>query len=496
MEARHGGEQESPRAAKIGRVLGPLLFLAVLFWPDLPLTGDQRKVAAVTGWTAVWWITVALPIGITSILPAALLPLTGVMGARDVAPLYMHEIVFLFLGAFVIATGLERWNVHRRMAFAIIARVGTRPRNLVLGFMAAAAFLSLWLNNTSTTLMLLPIGMAVVGSVEGESRPRSPFAISLLLGMAYAASIGGTGTLIGTPPNQIFAGIFSEDFPAAPAIDFGTWMVAWLPLVLIFLPVAWFVLTRVALKVPREGGRGKETIRAERAKLGPMSHAEKWMAGVFVTTALLWVTRAGLDFGFLRIPGWAGLVVPSSIAEPEKFVTDATVATVMAILCFLIPVDRRRGVYLMDWKTASKMPWEILLLLGAGFAIAGSFKASGLDGVLGEGIGHYLVGRSDWIVVGAVVVFVALLTEVTSNTATTVVLLPVLDQAAVSAGISPMMTMLPATVAASAAFMLPVATPPNAVVFSSRLVPAPTMARVGIWLNVITAVLITLVFQL
>jgi sodium-dependent dicarboxylate transporter 2/3/5 len=214
------------------------------------------------------------------------------------------------------------------------------------------------------------------------------------------------------------------------------------------------------------------------------------MAGVFVATAVLWVTRPGLDLGFLRIPGWGDLVAP------QRFVTDATVATAMAVLTFLIPVDAKRGVYLMDWKTASRMPWEILLLLGAGFTIAGAFQATGLDAVLGDALGPFLAGRSPWLVVAVVAAAVALLTEVTSNMATTAVLMPVLGQAAVSAGISPLFTMLPATIAASAAFMLPVATPPNAVVFASRLVPAPEMARVGVYLNVATVILVTLVFQL
>ncbi|MEM7309852.1 MAG: DASS family sodium-coupled anion symporter [Planctomycetota bacterium] len=479
-----------PPLARVGLVLGPVLFAALLLWPGLPLEGDQRRVAAVTAWTAAWWITAAVPIGAASLLPAALLPLCGVLGGREVAPLYMHDLVFLFLGAFVIALGLQRWGVHRRIAFWIISRVGPRPRNLVLGFMLASAFLSMWISNTSTTLMLLPIAVAVVSSLDGDAEGRSPFALSLLLGVAYAASIGGIGTLVGTPTNQVFAGQFAEAFPDAESIDFTRWLVAWFPLTALFLPLAWVLLTRVAIRVPRDGARGAEAVREARARLGPMSGPERWMAGIFVTTAVLWVTRPGVDFGILRLPGWGSMVAP------KGFVTDATVAGAMAILTFLIPVDRARGVYLMDWRTAAKLPWEVLLLLGAGFTIAGAFKSSGLDAVLGEALGPLLAGRSTWIVVLVIVAAVALLTEITSNVATTAVLLPVLGQAAVSAGISPLFTMLPATVAASAAFMLPVATPPNAVVFSSRLVPAPQMARVGAFLNVATVVLVTLVFQL
>jgi len=343
---------------------------------------------------------------------------------------------------------------------------------------------------------MLPIGVAVIASVGGKTdRGFDPFAIALLLGMAYSASVGGIATPVGTTPNQVFLGQLADRYPDAPDISFGQWMAAWVPLVVLYIPVGWLLLTRVVLRVPRTSTRSVDTIEKERRLLGRMSRGEKLMTAVFVTTAVLWVTRAGLDVGFVNIPGWAELVAPSWIEEPTKYVTDATVATVMAILCFLIPVDRKRGVFLMDWKSASRMPWEVLLLIGGGFAIAGAFKASGLDKELGEMLAPLIEGRSSWVVVAAVVVFMAALTEITSNTATTQVLLPVLAGMAVEADVSPLLLMVPATVAASAAFMLPVATPPNAVVFSSRLVSVARMARVGLWFNLALAVLITIVFQ-
>ncbi|HED66249.1 MAG TPA: SLC13/DASS family transporter [Planctomycetes bacterium] len=481
---------------RVGLVLGPALFLAILIAPGLSLDATQRRVAAITAWTATWWLTACVPVAAASLLPAALFPLFGVMGARDVAPKYMQDLVFLFLGAFVIALGLERWNVHRRIALAILARVGTRPRSLVLGFMIASAFLSFWINNTSTTLLMLPIGVAVVESVSGdESRARDPFAISLLLGMAYSSSVGGMATPVGTAPNQVFLGQLAERYPGAPDFSFGKWMLAWTPLVLLYLPMAWLLLTRVVLRVPDRGGQGVEVIRAERERLGPMGRAEKRMATVFCVTAFLWVTRADLDLGILRIPGWVHLVLPASIGAPSKFVTDATVAATMAVLCFLVPADRPGGPALMDWETAKKMPWEVLLLIGSGFAIAGAFQVSGLDTAFGKSLGPLLEGHSSWVVVGSVVILMAALTEITSNTATTVVLLPVFGQAAVAAGQSPLLFMAPATIAASAAFMLPVATPPNAVVFASRRIPAGVMARVGFFMNVLLAVLILCVFQ-
>jgi len=487
----------SPLVRRIGLWLGPALFVLLLLWRDSPLDATQRRVAAVTALTATWWITAALPIGAASLLPAALLPLLGVMGGREVAPRYMHDLVFLFLGAFIIALGLERWNVHRRIALWIIAHVGTRPRNLVLGFMVASAFLSFWINNTSTTLLMLPIGVAVVTSVSGPERDlRSPFASSLLLGMAYSASVGGMATPVGTAPNQVFLGQYADRYPDAPAISFGQWMLAWLPLVLLYLPLAWLLLTRVLFRVPVTSERGGDVIQREREALGPMSRPERMMALVFATTAVLWVTRADLDLGFVRVPGWVRLILPDHVEDPSRFVTDATVATVMAVLTFLIPVDRARGIQLMDWRTASRMPWEVLLLIGGGFAIAGAFQTSGLDTLIGGSLGPLLEGRSSWVMVAGVVVLMAALTEITSNTATTAVLLPVLGQAAAAAGIPPLLFLAPATIAASAAFMLPVATPPNAVVFSSRRVAAPQMARVGLWVNLLLALLIVVVFQL
>jgi sodium-dependent dicarboxylate transporter 2/3/5 len=461
------------------------------------MDSDQRRVAAITALTAIWWITTALPIGITSLLPAALLPLMGVLGGRQVAPFYMHDLVFLFIGAFIIALGLERWNVHKRMALWIIDRVGASPRRLVLGFMLAAAFLSFWINNTSTTLLMLPIGVAVITSVTGgPPRLGDPFSIALLLGVAYSASVGGVATPVGTTPNQVFLGQFGERFPDAPAIGFGQWMLAWMPLVLLFLPLGWLLLTRVVLRVPSGGMRAAEVIREERRALGPMSRPEKSMALIFVVTALLWITRGDLDLGFVRFPGWVHLVLPASIEAPEKFITDATVATFMALICFIVPADRKRGIYLMDWRTANRMPWEVLLLIGAGFAIAGAFKSCALDQLIGNQLGPLLAGQSSWIVVGGVVLLMAALTEITSNTATTAVLLPVLGSAALAAGVSPLLFMVPATIAASCAFMLPVATPPNAVVFSSGLVPSASMARVGVAMNLLLVILVTLVTQL
>jgi sodium-dependent dicarboxylate transporter 2/3/5 len=502
---------ERGRAALHGLVLGPALFAVLLLWPGLPLDGPQRSVAAVTALTATWWITVALPVGATALVPAVFFPLLGVMPAVDVAPFYMRDLVMLFLGAFIIALGLERWGVHRRMALFIISKVGGSPRRLVLGFMAASAFLSLWINNTATTLLMLPIAMAVLARVEGADAEgggppsRTPLALCLLLGVAYSASVGGMGTPVGTAPNQEFLGQFDLKFEGGPKITFGQWFLGWIPLVLLFVPCAWWLLTRVIYPVAGGGGEGAQVIHAERAAQGRMTRPQVLMALVFVATALLWVTRADIELGRWRMPGWSRLFLTPDPNDPGWYsrhkndISDATVASFMALLCFILPGERggRGGRrFLMDWRTANKIPWEVLLLLGGGFCLAAGFKESGLDTRLGGALSPLMEGHSSWLVVAGVALFMSLLTEVTSNTATTAVLLPVVAEAGVAAGLDPLLVMVPATIAASAAFMMPMATPPNAVVFASGRVPVPAMARAGIWLNLLTVALITLVFQL
>ncbi|MCB9914366.1 MAG: SLC13/DASS family transporter [Planctomycetes bacterium] len=495
LELERGG----PLARRLGLWLGLASFALLLAAPLPGLDARQRAVAAVTALCAVWWLTQAVPIAATSLLPAALFPLLGVSPAGQIAGSYMHDLVLLFLGAFVIALGLERWEVHRRMALWIIARVGTRPRRLVLGFMVASAFLSMWISNTATTLLMLPIALAVVKCVDcGEEHHARGFTLCLLLGIAYASSMGGTATPVGTAPNQAFLGVFATKYPDAPRIGFADWMVGFLPLVLLFVPLAWLLMTRVLLPVPHSSASGDETLRAERAALGPMGRGARLMSLVFATTALLWVTRADLDLGVVQVPGWSRLLVPAGAdhAAHAKDVSDATVAIFMGVACFLIPVKPREGVWLMDWATAVRLPWDVLLLLGGGFAIAKGFGVSGLDAVLGARLAPLLEGQPTWLVVGAVALFMSFLTELTSNTATTFVLLPVAADAAAQGGLDPRVLMLPTTLAASAAFMLPVATPPNAVVFGSRLVPPGVMARTGFVLNMLTVALLTAIFVL
>jgi sodium-dependent dicarboxylate transporter 2/3/5 len=488
------GDERVPAVARAGLYLGPLLFALLLLWPDLPLEPAQRRVAAVAAWTATWWISAALPLGASSLLPAALLPLTGALDARSVAPFYMDDLVLLFLGAFLLTRGLERWNVHRRVALWILDRVGTRPRRLVLGMMAATGFISMWVNNTSTTLLMLPIALSIVeGFARTEPRGLRAFARALLLGVAYSASVGGVATPVGTAPNQIFLGQFRERYPDAPEISFSHWTIAWLPLFLCYLPLGWLLLTRVLFRVPADLGRGGEAVAQERAALGAMSRAEKRMAALFALAALLWLTRGSLDLGFVRLRGW-GELFPA--AGGRSSVTDATVALALALCAFLVPSGMERGQRLLDWSTARSLPWDVLLLFGGGFALAGAFQSSGLDRLLGNALAPWLVGRPDWLVILLIVCFVTALSELASNVATTQMMLPVVGACAASAGLSPLATMLPTAIAASSGFMLPVATPPNAIAFATGWIPATTMARVGLVFDLLLAVLITALFQL
>ncbi len=460
--------------------------------------------AAVTALVACWWISVAIPIPITSLLPLLLLPVVGVMSVRQAAVPYANTNVFLFMGGFIIALGVERWGLHRRIALHIVRIVGTGRATLVFGFMLASALLSMWISNTATTMMMLPIGLAVIAALteleEDSNRRGENFAAGIMLGIAYAASVGGVATPIGTPPNISFRGQLERLFPNAPEISFGQWMLVFVPLVVVFLPVVWLILTRVTCRVgKRPLAAGRAVVREHLTRLGPLRGPEAAMLVVFAATALLWMTR--------KIPvgdtdyGWAALL--ERLLSPADgglhrfraaLINDATVAIGMAILLFAIPAGRDesgRPRRLMNWETAQRLPWGILLLFGGGFAIAAGLQASGLSAWLGKVFAGLGISRPLPLVI-ATSGLLTFLTEITSNTATTEVMLPIVANASIAMGTDPLLLMLPATISASCAFMLPVATPPNAIVFGSGKVSMGRMVRTGIILNLVGVVLITL----
>ena len=467
-----------------GLILGPALFLLLLVIP-LPagMEPQAMHVAAVAALMAVWWITEAIPIPATALLPVFLFPVLGVMKGVEVTLSYAHHLVYLFLGGFLIAVTLEKWNLHRRIALHTIRLVGVTPDRIILGFMVATAFLSMWISNTAATMMMVTIAVAVLRqvTVEINGRPSlnidtSPgcfrFGTALMLGIGYSASIGGVATLIGTPPNAIFAGIVEKIY--GQGVSLVEWMMFGLPLAAVMLMITWWYLVRIAYpgEIDSLPG-GREAIHGEIAGLGPMSSQEKRVLAVFILVAVLWILR-GLLSGF----------------EIFALIEDSTIAVGGAVLLFVIPSDLKKREFLLDWKTAVTIPWDILILFGGGFALAQGFSESGLT--------HYLAGRltvlegsSMVIVVLAVTALVIFLTEITSNTATASIALPIMAALAGAMQLHPYGLMLSATIAASFAFMLPVATPPNAIVFSSRYVTITQMAKTGIWLNLIGILLIT-----
>lgn len=433
---------------------------------------------------AIWWMTEAIPIPATALLPLALFPTLGVLDMADAASPYANELIFLFMGGFVIALAMERWGLHRRIALSIMAFVGTGPKRLILGFMIATGFLSMWISNTATAAMMLPIALAVAEvfrpkELDPEQEPFN-FGIALMLGIAYSASIGGVATLIGTPPNAVFAAAASELLDVQ--IGFVQWMGVGLPVALVFLPLAWVLLVEVLHPPGQIAGDAAAVIHEERAGLGRMSRGEKMVGAVFALAALSWILRSPKTFGAVTIPG---------IQTIAPGVTDATIAMMAAVVLFLLPVNWKEGEFAMNWRTARKMPWGVLLLFGGGLSLARAMDQTGLAEWIGAGVGALgmLPTAAILCLVAALFVF---LTEVTSNTATATMAMPVMVGVGEALGFPELTLMATAALSASMAFMLPVATPPNAIVFGSDYLNIPRMARAGIWMNLIAIALITL----
>ena len=464
-----------------GLILGPLVFASLLLIPaPAGLSVAGMRVAALAVLMAVWWVTQAVPLAVTALLPIVLLPVLGVMRTSEVTVAYGNHLIYLFMGGFLIAVTIERWNLHRRIALQTIRLVGDTPDRIVLGFMVATAFLSMWLSNTATAMMMVTIGMAVTTQArqllqaegiqcsDGEFR----FGIVLMLGIAYAASIGGIATLIGTPPNALLAGIVEETYGLR--IGFAEWMMFGVPLSIAMLASTWFYLTRIAYPDDlRRLPGGRHAIRDELTRLGPMSGQERRVLTVAIVVVIAWVTH--------------GLVGKATFGRLD----DSAIAMGGALLLFLCPAGRLTAApRLLDWQTARGIPWDIIILFGGGFALANAVGASGLTEWLAGRLG-LLHGLPLIAVIGAVTVLVIFLTEFTSNTATASLFLPVMGALAQALQIHPLGPMAAAALAASFAFMLPVATPPNAIVFGSRQLTATQMAKAGLWMNVLGIVLIT-----
>ncbi|MDB9969114.1 SLC13 family permease [Gammaproteobacteria bacterium] len=529
----------TPIRSKIGLWLGPLVFVLVLLFVDLdPNNPLVTRMAAVILLMAIWWITEAIPLSATALLPIVLFPLLGIMRGRlvpaanqidfetvsmrnglspsdldivfpNVAGQYMDWIILLFLGGFIIATAVEKWNLHKRIALNILRVIGGQPHRLVLGFMLATGFLSMWLSNTSTALMMMPMGMSLIllyeelnceAAAKGViiDKRAENFPLTILLGIAYSASIGGFATLIGTPPNGVLVTQLPQLFPLAPEITFASWMIFALPMSATYMLIAWFVLTRFVFPLPATTPfSGRDFIRNEIEKLGVMSPEEKRVTFVFVSAALLWMTRKERLFGAdVDIYGWSHyldsfLAVVGS--NPVGYmIDDGTVSIAMALLLFIIPASKQVGGRLMDWEDAKKVPWGILLLFGGGLALAKGFTTSGLGVYIAGQLQSLLGDASPLVIVMSTVGFITGLTEVTSNTATISLSLPIMASLSQAIGVHPLLLLIPTTLAASCAFMLPVSTPPNAIVYGSGRVPIMKMVVAGIWLDILSVFLITI----
>ena len=468
------------RLKQAGLWMGPIVALAMFIsaaWQDT-MPHNAWIVAGVGLWMAMWWSTEAIPVAATAFIPLVSFPLLQVMPIKAVAQSYAHPTIFLFLGAFLLALSVEKWALHRRIALSVLVRTGTDGRKLILGFMMAGALLSMWMTNTSTAMMLLPIATSVAAMVIEKSSgvsddDKKAFQVALLLALAYATTIGGMSTIIGTPPNVLLAGFIEETYGIQ--IAFFDWMLIGLPLALVLLSLGWVVLTRVAFRV--EVPASLETagvIDSMRKEMGAMTSPERRVGLLFLAVVALWMARKWLN----EVPGLEGL-------------SDAGIVMTAALLLFVIPSGHGSPARLMQWDDVARLPWGVLILFGGGLALAAQVSSSGLAVWLGESL-LPVAGLGTLVLVAAAAGLVVFLTELTSNLATAATFLPVVAAIAAQSGIEPLVLCVPVTLAASCAFMLPVATPPNAIVFSSGALTIPQMIRAGILMNLIAMMTLTL----
>jgi len=459
---------------RIGLYLGPAIFLIILLLDFKDLSEEAKAVLAGTSWIAIWWIFEPIPIAATSLLPIVIFPISGALDIRTATTTYYSPLIMLFMGGFIIALAMERWNLHQRIALTIIKVIGTNSAKIILGFMIATMFLSMWISNTATALMMLPIAVAIarkIGDLHFSEKKVElvNFHKALMLSIAYAASIGGMATLIGTPTNAIFSAISLELYDRE--ITFSEWFSLGLPISLVCLILAWIYLTKIVFRANISNvGAAKDEVSNQLKSLGLMTFEEKMVLVVFVLTASAWILRSFVLVRF--IPG----------------INDTIIAIGGALLLFVLPA-KEKSVKLMDWQTARKLPWGILLLFGGGLAIAAAFQTTGLA----DWLGAHLAAFDQFhfaVVLFVVIIMVNYFTEITSNVATASVLLPILASLSQTIGVHPFGLMVGASLAASCAFMLPVATPPNAIAYSSGYLNMSDMVKTGFWMNLITTSII------
>lgn len=472
---------------KFGLFLAVITFsLLVLFGNFNPAKPQVNIMAAIAVLMAILWITEAIPLAATSLIPLIFFPVTGILSTEEIASSYINSIIFLFLGGFLIAIAMEEWSLHKRIALKIITIFGGSPVSIILGFMLSGTLLSMWISNTATALMLLPIGLAVIQKLENQFgiEKTHNFTLSLLLSIAYSCTLGGIATLIGTPPNLVMVKMLSVLFPEAPEITFSSWMILALPVSVLMLCAVAFLLTKVLFKVDKEIMLEKKFISDEYKSLGNVSFEEKAVSIVFVITALLWIFRSDILLGFTTIPGWSHLL------PTADFINDGTVAIAMAFILFLIPSKSGKRA-LLNHTSFNKVPWGIILLFGGGFALAKGFSSTGLSNFIGEQLtGLHAV--SPLLIILVTAFMVSFLTELTSNTAVTQMLLPIVASVSIAIGMNPLILMITVTISASMAFMLPVATPPNTIIFAGGRIRIIEMAKTGFVLNIIGVIIVSM----
>ena len=477
-------DREHSLIKQVGLWAGPLALFLMLLTSSFQETMSREAwlVAGVGFWMATWWSTEAIPVAATAFIPLVAFPLLQVMPVRAVAQSYAHPTIFLFMGAFVLALAVEKWSLHRRIALTVLSRTGTDGRKLILGFMVASALLSMWMTNTSTAMMLLPIAASVAATVAEKAvgvsvEEKRRFQVALLLALAYATTIGGMSTIIGTPPNVMLAGFIEETYGLQ--IAFFDWMLIGLPLALVLLPLGWVVLTRVVFRVDIPASpEATNVISGMRREMGAMKSSERRVGLLFLSVVLLWMSRKWLN----KVSGFEGL-------------SDAGIVMAAALLLFVIPSKRGYATRLMEWEDVARLPWGVLILFGGGLALAAQVSSSGLAVWLGESL-LPVANLGTLVLIVAAAGLVVFLTELTSNLATTATFLPVIAAIAAQSGIEPLILCVPVTLAASCAFMLPVATPPNAIVFSSGVLTIPEMMRAGFVMNLVALVVLTLLATL
>jgi solute carrier family 13 (sodium-dependent dicarboxylate transporter), member 2/3/5 len=473
----------------VGLISGVVVFVIILLFFDLePGKPEITKTFAVAMLMAIWWVTEALPLAATALVPIVAFPMLGVMDGKAISGEYVNHIIFLFIGGFMMALAMERWNLHKRIALKILIWVGVSPARILLGFMLATVILSMWISNTATTMMMIPIVTSIIYELEDTLGKKTikKYALGLLLGIAYSASIGGNATLVGTPTNLICVRLLDVLYPGAPEISFARWFIFAVPVTIIMFAAAYALLLFLYKPKEKWDNLSDETFHVQMKQLGKVSYEERAVFILFLSLAFLWISRAGIDFGTFKIPGWAELF------QVPGYINDGTTAIFMALILFIVPARSEKHARLMDWTTAKRLPWNIVLLFGGGFALAAGFEDSGLSLWFGEQL-NWGESIPPYVFVISIVAMMSLLTELTSNVASTQMLLPAFASIAVATGDNPLLFMIPATISSSLAFMLPTATPSNAIIFGTERVTINRMMRTGFRLNILGIIIITMI---